>query len=70
MKKLFAVVQLTKSWEESDIVISSKYLIPTGIYLFKVNNGNTRTRCEVCSKLTANTLVSLLLTLNIFHTLI
>ena len=27
-------------------------LIPTGIYLCKVNNRNTRTRCEICSKLT------------------
>ena len=26
-----------------------------GIYLFKVNNRNTRTRCEICSKLTINT---------------
>ena len=25
---------------------------PTGIYLLKVNNRNTRTRCEICSKLT------------------
>ena len=24
-------------------------IIPTGIYLFKVNNGNTRTVCETCS---------------------
>ena len=23
-----------------------------GIYLLKVNNGNTRTRCEICSELT------------------
>ena len=44
-------------------------------YLFKVNNRNTRTRCERCSKLTIKTLerrqwlVFLLLTLNIFHTL-
>ena len=30
-------------------------LIPAGIYLFKVNNRNTRTRCEICSKLTINT---------------
>ena len=29
--------------------------IPAGIYLFKVNNRNTRTRCEICSKLTINT---------------
>ena len=25
---------------------------PAGIYLLKVNNRNTRTSCEVCSKLT------------------
>ena len=25
---------------------------PVGIYLFKVNNRDTRKRCEVCSKLT------------------
>ena len=25
---------------------------PAGIYLLKVNKGNTRTRCEICSKLT------------------
>ena len=31
------------------------YLIPAGIYLFKVNNRKTRTRCEICSKLTINT---------------
>ena len=43
---------------------------PVGIYLLKVNNRNTRTRCEICSKLIiVNVLVSLLLTLNIFHTL-
>ena len=26
--------------------------LPAGIYLLKVNNRNTRTRCEICSKLT------------------
>ena len=25
--------------------------IPAGNYMFKVNNGNTRTKCELCSKL-------------------
>ena len=25
---------------------------PAGIYLLKVNNTNTKTRCEICSKLT------------------
>ena len=28
---------------------------PVGIYLLKVNNRNTRTRCEMCSKLTIKT---------------
>ena len=28
---------------------------PAGIYLPKVNNRNTRTRCEICSKLTIET---------------
>ena len=26
-----------------------------GCYLFKVNNGNTRTMCEICSKLSIKT---------------
>ena len=30
-------------------------MIPVGICMFKVNNGNTRTRCEICSKLTIKT---------------
>ena len=30
--------------------------IRAGIYLFKVNNRNTRTRCEICSKLTIKTI--------------
>ena len=29
--------------------------IPAGIYLLKVNNRNTRTRCVICSKLTIKT---------------
>ena len=33
----------------------SKYNFPAGIYLLKVNNKNTRTRCEICSKLTIKT---------------
>ena len=42
---------------------------PVGIYLLNVNNRNTRKRCEICSELTIKTLVSLLVTLNIFYTL-
>ena len=30
-------------------------LCPAGNYMFKVNNRNTRTRCEICSKLTTKT---------------
>ena len=29
--------------------------IPAGIHLLKVNNRSTRTRCEICSKLTIKT---------------
>ena len=28
---------------------------PAGIYLFKVNNRNTRAKCETCSELTIKT---------------
>ena len=28
---------------------------PDGNYMFKVNNRNTRTRCEICSELTRKT---------------
>ena len=30
--------------------------LPAGIYLLKVNNRDTRARCEICSKLTIKTL--------------
>ena len=30
-------------------------VFPAGIYLFKVNNRNTRTRCEISSKLAIKT---------------
>ena len=39
--------------------------IPAGIYLFKVNNANTKTVCGICSKLTKKRFVSL----NIFQIL-
>ena len=34
---------------------SAKYQYSIPIYLFKVNNKNTRARCKICSKLTINT---------------
>ena len=41
----------------------------TDIYLFKVNNGNTKTLCGICSNLTMKR-PSLLLTLNRFYLLV
>ena len=32
-----------------------KVATPAGNYMFKVGNRNTRTRCEICSKLTIKT---------------
>ena len=32
------------------------YLIPAGIYVFKANNRNTKTKCAICLKLTMQTL--------------
>ena len=62
---------LSKSNSESSIVPSTwarvSRNITDGNYMFKVNNRNTRTSCEICSKLTIKTPVpvSLLLALNI-----
>ena len=46
------VTSSTKNLNLSKVL---KCHIPAGIYLFKVNNRNTRARCEICSKLTINT---------------
>ena len=37
---------------EKPRIITRQKLFPAGIYLLKVNDRNTRTRCEICSKLT------------------
>ena len=52
-------------------LLSSCISAPAGIYLLKVNNRNTRTSCEICSKLTplASFCCLFCLTLNILHTL-
>ena len=39
-------------WGNVDKVNTFEDKDPAGIYLFKVNNGNTRTMCEICTKLT------------------
>ena len=56
-----------KSNKQDEVINKS----PAGNYMFKVNIRNTRTSCEICSKLIAISvvLVSSMLTLNIFHTL-
>ena len=62
--KTFMLLWLRNCWLER----GSK---PAKIYLFKFNNGTTKERCEICSKITKVNdvvLVFLLLTLNIFHT--
>ena len=68
--------------ENQDHDLDTNYLsnrgdLPAGNYMFKVNNKNTKTRCEICSKLTRkqqndiNAIVpmTLFLTLNIFRPL-
>ena len=40
----------TEDYDQENTLLN-KYN-PVGIYLLQVNNRNTRTRCEICSKLT------------------
>ena len=50
----------TKILADFEICLSEPLMlgmvILPGIYLFKVNNGNTKTMCKICSKLTMKTL--------------
>ena len=43
-------LKLMKFESEQNLAVN-----PIGIYLLKVNNSNTRTSCEICSKLTIKT---------------
>ena len=59
-----AVVILSISWSDFvckwlpiQIKIFKNMLYPANIYLLKVNNRNTRKRCEIYSKLTIKTLI-------------
>ena len=45
-----SAIQILKTWPKA--YVCNK---PAGIYLLKVNNENTRTMCEICSKLTNKT---------------
>ena len=65
MRKKFEMVQKNSKWLSILIHVQQQYVkiivenfsrhLPAGIYLLKVNNRNTRTRCEICSKLTIKT---------------
>ena len=41
--------------QSSVLIYCETILFPVGIYLFKVNNKNTRKWCEICPKLTIKT---------------
>ena len=43
---------MEESSKQSELVMHGDGVNPAGIYLLKVNNRNTRTTCEICSKLT------------------
>ena len=46
----------SKVFKSSNVIVTGWWgLIPANIYLFKVNNRNTRKRFEICSKLTIKT---------------
>ena len=51
-KYIFKVKNYGEKWAQ---LVSFCCLYPSNTYLFKVNNRNTRKRCEVCSKLTIKT---------------
>ena len=40
---------------KNKLSLDAAIVFPAGIYLLIVNNRNTRTRCEICSKLTIKT---------------
>ena len=54
------VLSVENIWEMISKVYSDpcqtlKLSFPAGIYLLKVDNRNTKTRCEICSKITKKT---------------
>ena len=71
----FSLLLITRTlyrWEKKIIPSIILRENPDGIYLFKINNGNTRAMCEICSKLTINTPErrQWLLNLNRFYTML
>ena len=55
ISKFFVDNSVTLFKSDKIFLLIFMHLIPAGIYLFKVNNGNTRRMCEICSKLTIKT---------------
>ena len=55
MNKSFEVLQRNKTFDVVHLLVLELWINPVGIYLLKVNNGNTRARCEICSQLTIKT---------------
>ena len=70
------VIQNIRSKGGFHLIKNTKTGSPAGIYLLRVNNRNSRTRCEICSKFTIKTPEQrqwrcsgvFLLIFNIFHT--
>ena len=54
-RKGFGRVATANTLRKSNVILWLYFGNPAGIYLLKVNNRNTRTRCEICSKLTIKT---------------
>ena len=54
-KEALAMVFSCESCEILRPPFLKEHLLPAGNYMLKVNNRNTRTRCEICSKLTIKT---------------
>ena len=62
LRSFFTTPKLKKQITESRLFLTVVFLLfttPASIYLFKVNNRNTRTRSEICSKLTTCSSVSI-----------
>ena len=47
-------MHLAATWKKNNIALQQMNY-PAGNYMFKVSNRSTRTRCEICSKLTIKT---------------
>ena len=54
-----------KAVERCSLCYEDTLVLPAGLYQLKVNYRNTRTRYEICTKLT----VKITVTLKMFHTL-